>query len=340
MSSVEIQGKTIVIVGFGAAGQRFTRLIRENFGDSIKIVVVRRVKNQILISSDLKKSSNQNPIVVYKCIEIEEISESLKFNPEFAYIASPNSLHFSDASNFIKAKIPVILEKPAGITHTEVIELANLAKDKNIKIIVPFTSRLHPLFQKLIDLLSEKKIYKAESWFRESPTIMHPYELASTSYITKREYGGGALLALCHEFDFWYALLGPLENIESQLEYGKNSSPETAEIFAEVKLKSKILPSLEINVGLDLTSQTKCRGGQVTTDTQIISWDWTSAELVIQENSREISREIYSMTGDELWSLFIKDSVESIQKSSGWDEMTFNSSLEIARIIDDARRGE
>jgi hypothetical protein len=169
---------------------------------------------------------------------------------------------------------------------------------------------------------------------------MHPYELESTSYITKKEYGGGALLALCHEFDFWYALLGPMENIESQIDYGNNSSPETAEKFAEVKLRSKILPSLEINVGLDLTSQTKYRGGLVTTDSQIISWDWTSAELVIQENGLEISREIYPMTGDELWSVFIKDSVKSIHKSSGWDEMTFNSSVEIARIIDEARRGE
>jgi ketol-acid reductoisomerase len=71
MSSGEIQGKKIVIVGFGAAGQRFARLIRENFGDSVKIVVVRRIKNQILISPDLKKSSNENPIIVYKCIEIE-----------------------------------------------------------------------------------------------------------------------------------------------------------------------------------------------------------------------------------------------------------------------------
>jgi len=340
MSSGEIQGKKIVIVGFGAAGQRFARLIRENFGDSVKIFVVRRIKNQILISPDLKKSSNENPILVYKCIEIETVSESLKFDPELAYIASPNSLHFSDATTFIRAEIPIILEKPAGITHDEVIQLAQLAKNKNVKIIVPFTTRFHPLFQKLNDLLSDKKIYKAKSWFRESPTIMHPYELESTSYITKKEYGGGALLALCHEFDFWYALLGPMENIESQIDYGNNSSPETAEKFAEVKLRSKILPSLEINVGLDLTSQTKYRGGLVTTDSQIISWDWTSAELVIQENGLEISREIYPMTGDELWSVFIKDSVESIQKSSGWDEMTFNSSVEIARIIDDARKGE
>lgn len=326
-------------MGFGAAGQRFARLLRQNFGNSIKIVVVRRVKNQILISSDLKKSSNQNPILAYQCIEIEDISESFKFHPELAYVASPNSFHFSDAIAFINAKIPVILEKPAGVTHSEVNELANRAKNNNIKIIIPFTTRLHPLFQKLSELLRKEKLNKAESWFRESPAIMHPYELPGNSYITKKEFGGGALLALCHEFDFWYALLGPMENIESHLEYAQKSSNETAETIAEVKLRSKSIPNLHINIDLDLISHTKIRGGRVVTGKQTISWDWTSSELVIQENGVEINRENFPITSDELWSRFINDSVESIQKSRGWDEMTFNSSLQIARIIDDARRG-
>jgi hypothetical protein len=340
MSSGEIQGKTIVIVGFGAAGQRFARLIRENFGNSVKLVVVRRIKNQILISPDLEKSSNQNPISVYNCIEIEAVTESLEFNPDLAYIASPNSLHFSDAKVFLNARIPIILEKPAGTTHTEVIELAQLGIQKNTKIIVPFTTRFHPLFQEIRNLLSEKKIKKAESWFRESPTVMHPYEIAEKSYITKKEYGGGALLALCHEFDFWYALFGPMENIESDLDYPEKFNTESAENFAEVKIKSKQVPNIEIKVGLDLISKKKRRGGQITTDNQIISWDWNSAELVIQENEQVISSAAHPITSDELWSVFIKKSLESIQKSSGWDEMTFNSSIEIARIIDDARRGE
>ncbi len=327
-------------MGFGAAGQRFARLIRENFGNSVKIVVVRRIKNQILISPDLKKSSNKNPVSVYDCTEIEAVSESLKFNPDLAYIASPNSMHLSDAKVFLNARIPIILEKPAGITHAEVIELAQLGIQKNTKIIVPFTTRFHPLFQEIRNLLSDKAIKKAESWFRESPTIMHPYEIADKSYITKKEYGGGALLALCHEFDFWYALFGPMENIESQLDYAEKSNNEFAENFAEVKIKSKQVPNVEINVELDLISQKKHRGGQITANNQIISWDWTSAELVIQENERVISSAVHPITSDELWSLFIKKSLESIQKSSGWDAMTFNSSIEIARIIDDARRGE
>jgi Predicted dehydrogenases and related proteins len=73
------------------------------------------------------------------------------------YIASPNSLHFSQAKAAILAGKHVIVEKPAFSNPTEMDEILALAKEQKVLFFEAARNIHEKSFQKVADLLAEEK---------------------------------------------------------------------------------------------------------------------------------------------------------------------------------------
>ena len=80
-------------------------------------------------------------------------------NLDAVYVASPNSLHYSQAKTILQAKKHVILEKPATSTLAELEDLFRIAKENNVFLIEAYR-HIQEVNYKLLRriLFDEKKL--------------------------------------------------------------------------------------------------------------------------------------------------------------------------------------
>ena len=167
----------VLIIGYGSIGKKhFTILNRLILKKNIYIFSNRKIKKKNFI--------NKN--------------ELKRINPDYLIICSKTSDHFKDIKmiekNFKNKK--VLIEKP--IFH----KYFNLPLKKN-KYFVNYQLRFHPIIQKLKMLVnkSDKKLNLQincnsylPNWRKKS------YRM---SYSSDKKYGGGVLLDLSHEIDYF-----------------------------------------------------------------------------------------------------------------------------------------
>lgn len=107
----------LALVGFGRFGKKYYKNINQNKLFFIKKIFRKRKLskkrlNEIL-KSDIKKNNFKAGIVV-----------------------TPTSTHYQISKIFIKNKIPIILEKPAGFNISEVRKMIQMSKKHNSTVIV------------------------------------------------------------------------------------------------------------------------------------------------------------------------------------------------------------
>lgn len=71
------------------------------------------------------------------------------------YVAVPNHLHHSFAKKALEAKKHIILEKPFTATYNEALELAQLAREKELFLFEAITNQYYPNFYKMKVLLPD-----------------------------------------------------------------------------------------------------------------------------------------------------------------------------------------
>ena len=124
----------LALVGFGRFGKKYYKNLKENKLFFIKkIFRKKKLNNQRLnkiLKSDIKKNNFQAGIVV-----------------------TPTNTHYQISKVFIKNKIPIILEKPAGFNTLEVEKMIRLSKKYKSTVIVNhsdlFNENLNYLLSKL-----------------------------------------------------------------------------------------------------------------------------------------------------------------------------------------------
>ena len=198
----------ILIVGFGSIGKRhFNNLVELGYTDFI-----------VLTSQDLTPL-NANPISLKT---EKELSAALGHGPDVAFICNPTSLHMAAAIEAAKAGCPVFLEKPIshnldGIQELEALTWSatpDLFAAAKPKLQVGFQLRYHPVLQiikKRIDEGEIGRVLAAHAHWGEWLPGWHPWEDYRESYSARTDLGGGAVLTLCHPFDYLHWMLGEAE---------------------------------------------------------------------------------------------------------------------------------
>jgi predicted dehydrogenase len=331
----------IGILGFGSAGQRYARVLSGMNDRNLEIYVFRRRNRRELISPNLKTSKLEDPVVHYGCRQIATLEEMTELELNLAIIASPNSLHFQDSISFINQSTPVIIEKPLGTQVSEIHSLLDVATKNNTFISVPFISRSHPIFEEIRRFMANiqiNEIVSAKSWFLESVAEMHPYENPSESYIISSLFGGGALRALCHEFDLWHALVGDLKFTGNSNRKSYRKFEGDVETKVKIFCKSEKLTTALIEIDLDLVTSPKMRGGAIETASDTIRWDWVTGLVTIERNSRVVSSTYYNVSTDEIWSSYLNRILKFIDTKNSFEKHMVESSINIATLISDIER--
>src|SRR5262245_26364783 len=79
-------------------------------------------------------------------------------NVQAVYIATPHPMHAEWAIRAARAGKHVLVEKPAGINHAQLMAMIEVAIDSNVFFMEAFMYRCHPQTARLLELLREKAI--------------------------------------------------------------------------------------------------------------------------------------------------------------------------------------
>lgn len=216
-----------LFIGLGSVGRRHLRLLLELEPEAEALAL----------------RSGQGPAQVPELAaaggrSFSSLDQALAWQPDFAVVANPTSLHLDTALGLARAGVPFLLEKPVGLQEAGLDELAAEVSSRSLAVLVGLQLRYHPAFTKLCTWLEQGAIGRPLSLRAEVGQWLpdwRPDADYRASHTARAELGGGVILELVHELDLALACLGPAAGVACQA--GHVSSLEMdAEDLAEINI--------------------------------------------------------------------------------------------------------
>lgn len=267
--------RPILIVGFGAIGQRHFRNLLFLGHDNI---VLYRTGKSTLPSDELAGFTTYG-----------DLEKALSSNPVAAIISNPTSLHVSTALKAVRAGCHIFLEKPVSDSLQGISELQRYAEDQKLQVHVGYQFRFHPVLRQIKKWIENNEIgevVSAQSHWGEYVKGWHPWEDYRNSYSVREELGGGVVLTLSHPFDYLTWFLGDVEKVYAATR--KHQSLATnAECIVETVLhfKSGVIGS----VYLDYMERPARHTVDIIGDLGTIQWNNTDGKAKLFVGDRCIS---------------------------------------------------
>jgi predicted dehydrogenase len=221
----------VLIIGLGSVGQRHLRNLRELMGDGVELLAYRTRGLTHVLNDAQEITAPAGLHERYDLRVFTDLDAALAKRPVAAFICNPNSLHIPMAIAAANAGCHLFIEKPLSNSLEGIGDLLSLVERKNLVGFVAYQLRFHPCLQTAERLLREETIGRVLAVRAENGEYMpgwHPYEDYRQAYASKREGGGGVILAQSHEIDYlyWlfgmprcvYAIGGHLSNLEMDVE--------------------------------------------------------------------------------------------------------------------------
>jgi predicted dehydrogenase len=225
--------KRILFFGLGSIGKKHASFTKNKF-------------NYDLYAYRTGKGQEKNNLNIK---EFDNIDEAFSIKPDIAFITNPTFLHTETAIECAKRGISLFIEKPISNSLNGLDELEKEIKKRKLFTYVAYNLRFHPVINNLKEILpkKEKPIYfrvKSSSYL---PSWRQKQDY-SKSYSAKKEYGGGVILDLSHEFDYITWLFGNIKEINGYCDKISNLDIDSEDILeAQIICKSNISGNLHLD---------------------------------------------------------------------------------------------
>ena len=214
------------------------------------------------------------------------LEQALQAKPNFAVVANPTSLHVKTCLALAGAGVPFLVEKPVACARQGLDELAALAAQKNLPVLVGFQLRYHPGFLQAMDWLKQGRIGRAlclsarvGQWLPD----WRPDQDYRESYSAKPEMGGGVIFDLSHELDLAAAFMGPAVSVGC-IKAKVSSLEIQTEDLAEITLDHGRALS---QIHLDYLQRGYERELRITGEKGSIHWDYAAGRVSLFLPGRE-----------------------------------------------------
>ena len=256
----ECSVKRVVIVGLGSIGRRHLRLLKQRHPE-IDVVLVRSGKGLSWPEESLASFT------------VSSIDEALLMKVDAGIVSSPAPFHIAQATELIKAGVPVLIEKPLSNALDGVNAFKTLAQDLHAIVLVGYILRYSEsaiLFHKIamdgwvgepISANIECKSYLPD-W--------RPEQNYRTTGSAIADLGGGVLLELSHEIDYANWFFGPFKNIWSTL---KNSGTLDIDVEDIADLVLFGPENFRVSMHLDFCSEVASRFCNLVGSKGSVTWD-------------------------------------------------------------------
>ena len=273
---------------------------------------------------------------------------------DIIYIALPHSLHHKWIIKSIEEGKNILVEKPATLNFSQMENIINNLKDKNIFFSEAFMYRYHPQISKVVDLLKNNVIgnlVSMESLFgfdalgrkKIFGIKLNKQKKPNRNYrLYNKELGGGAILDVgCYPVSFSILIASLISKFDFNktkvLNKKKEIGPTGVDMnsFAELNFENNFKSSVGASLIQNLGKQTKIIG---TKGELILEDTWTPSNLSLikinGENKEVIEikchNNIYAYEIDILSKCILEN-----KKEPNFPGMTINETLENMRILDE-----
>ncbi len=169
-----------------------------------------------------------------------DLTAALSHKPDAVIIANPTSEHMHTAHAAANAGCHLFIEKPLADRMSEDVEkLEEAIRSAELKTLVGFQFRFHPVLMRLKTVLSENclgRVYSFRVHWGEYLPGWHPWEDYRISYAARKDLGGGVVNTLCHPVDYVRWLFGEVESLSAVTGHVSDLEIDVEDL-AEITLK-------------------------------------------------------------------------------------------------------
>ena len=175
----------VAIIGYGLAGRTFHSNLLKGAGFEIAGVMLASENRKAQVVSDFPQS-----------VVVSTVKEIIALRPDLVVVASPNSFHAPQAIELLKAKIPVVVDKPMALNTKEAEEIIQVSESEGVPVTVFFNRRWDSDALTIKKIIAEGvlgNIFRFEARFERYRTLGNPDSWRER--LSPAE-GGGKLLDL------------------------------------------------------------------------------------------------------------------------------------------------
>jgi predicted dehydrogenase len=316
--------KKILIVGFGAIGQKHLKNLRK---------ILPKSDFAILTSQKIKKKK----IKIFNLLK-----DAKKFRPSLVLICNQATEHINYAKIFLNMRCHLFIEKPVATNVNQLTKFIKEIKNKKITILSGYNLRFEPsliFFKKIVDskLLGTILSVRSEvgqylpSWRDKD------YSKSVSAHI---KTGGGVINELSHDIDILLLLFKKIQII-SALNYKVSNLRINTEDTAHVIFKSNKRKSIFfINLLMDFYRHDHTRKCTVIGSKTTAVWNGLERKITIFKKNNIISK-VYKFSKNKQISYYneMKYLVKSIQNRKNLIK-DFKSNVQLLKILNEIRRNK
>ena len=278
-----------LVIGVGSSGQRHLRVLQNLVGSNNKVFAYRGEHKRGLISEDLQSEDfDIDPIEFYGANEINQIGELSKMSWDLTIIATPPSSHLEYFQKVINASNRLLIEKPIATSLTAALKIRQYAIQSEKPVYVGYQMSFH----RIVNLINEwietiGMIKKCQTQFREHIDDMNPFRSMQSHHLSSPD-GGGALLALSHDIDMIFMVLGANEFKTCRfmnIKLNEKKAMVECELTAEI-INDKGVIFLESY--FSVMAGPKIRNSIIVGDLGSIEWNSITGEFFVRNSNRTV----------------------------------------------------
>ena len=324
MSSKTI--KSVALVGLGSIGRRHLRLLKA-MRPEIEVILVRSGHGSSWPEETLSKES------------VSSIDEAIAKSIDAAIISSPAPYHVQQAIQFLKADIPLLIEKPLSHNMDDIQELKDLSDRMRvpIPILVGYVLRHSVDLRCFHEMATKQAVGRAIGVLIECGSYLPDWRPEQDYRMTasaREDLGGGVLLELSHELNYANWLFGPFQSVEATL-LNSGALDIDVEDTADLILTSK--SGLKISIHLDFCGPDAIRQCTLEGSEGRLAWDGIAHSVRLQNDSGETRFWPFTIERDAMYKEQMRHFLSCIEKGDP-PKVTLDDGIAVMTLIEAARR--
>jgi predicted dehydrogenase len=267
-----------------------------------------------------------------------DLAAALDHRPDGVIVSNPTSLHLDVAIPAAEAGCHLLLEKPVSNGLKGVDELRLAVAKSGARVLMGFQFRFHPTLRMVKSLLEEDslgRLVSARGHWGEYFPEWHPWEDYRRSYAARVDLGGGALLTLCHPFDYMRWLFGDVKDAQ-----GVVGQALELEVEAVVEATLRFRSGLVGSVHLDYVQRPASHTLEIIGEEGFLRWDGRTGDLEVDRPGAGERQRHGPPSGFDRNDMFMAEMEHflDVVKGGASPACTLDDGIQVQSIIEDVRR--
>jgi predicted dehydrogenase len=318
----------IAVVGLGSIGRSHVRVLRQYDPDT-EIIAVRSGRGGPVPEDDIVN------------LHVKSVAEALKWGPAGGIIASPAPYHIDQSLEFLRAGVPVLIEKPLAadyedakrLMHEEAIDPVALSRSA-----VGYVLRHQPAFDFVQETVERGRLGTLRTARAESRSYLpawRPGQDYKQSVSARQDLGGGVFRELSHEINYVLELFGRCHAVTAWRNQGSEIDISVEE---HVEMMVQHVGDAVTTISLDFATKAPLRRKLCATFSKgALTWNLVTNVVGVEVDGEEPVHREFPSERDDMFLAQLENFVDALSGQSP-PKCTVEDGLKTMAVIDAAER--